>query len=84
MSDSLTPEEESAYADLLARVQAGRSVPLVMKAPRRGKPPVHWIDLSAAERAAEVEALGMPRFRRGQLDRHLFSHLNGEADGWTD
>ncbi len=84
MTDGLTPKEQSDYADLLAHAEAGRTVPLVMAAPRRGKPPRHWIDLEPAERNGLVAELGMPRFRRGQLDRHLFDHLSTEPAEWTD
>lgn len=84
MTDGLTPKEQSEYADLLAHAEAGRTVPLVMAAPRRGKPPRHWIDLEPAERDGLVADLGMPRFRRGQLDRHLFDHLSTEPAEWTD
>ncbi|MEA4944362.1 MAG: 23S rRNA (adenine(2503)-C(2))-methyltransferase RlmN [Propionicimonas sp.] len=55
-----------------------------MAAPRRGKPPRHWIDLTDAERTDAVADLGMARFRRGQLDRHLFDHLSTESAEWTD
>lgn len=84
MSDSLSPQEVSAYADLVAHAQSGRTVPLVMQAPRRGKPPVHWIDLNADQRAAAIQELGMPRFRRDQLDRHVFGRLSLDPGEWTD
>jgi 23S rRNA (adenine2503-C2)-methyltransferase len=80
----LTPEEESAYSDLLGHVEAGRSVPLVMAAPRRGRPPRHWVDLDPAERAAAVESLGLARYRRDQLDRHVFGRLSVAPSEWTD
>ena len=84
MTDSLSPQEVSAYADLVAHAQSGRTVPLVMQAPRRGKPPVHWVDLDADQRTAGIEELGMPRFRRGQLDRHVFGRLSLDPGEWTD
>ena len=84
MSDSLTPQEESAYADLLAHAQSGRTVPLVMEAPRRGKAPVHWIDLDPDQRAAGMAELGMPRFRRAQLDQHVFGHFSVDSTEWSD
>ncbi|MDQ7992233.1 MAG: 23S rRNA (adenine(2503)-C(2))-methyltransferase RlmN [Propionicimonas sp.] len=55
-----------------------------MAAPRRGKPPRHWIDLTPQERTAAVADLGMATFRRGQLDRHLFEHLSTDPAEWTD
>ncbi|MCW5954557.1 MAG: 23S rRNA (adenine(2503)-C(2))-methyltransferase RlmN, partial [Propionibacteriaceae bacterium] len=84
MTQPLTPQEESAYAELIAHAEAGRTVPLVMAAPRRGKPPVHWLDLDDESRAASVADLGMARFRRGQVDRHLFDHLSTDPAEWTD
>ena len=80
----LTPEEESAYAESLAHAEAGRTVPLALGAPRRGKPPRHWADLDAAERADAVVALGLPKFRAAQLTRHLFERLQADPEGWTD
>lgn len=84
MTQSLSPQEESAYAELIAHAEAGRTVPLVMAAPRRGKPPAHWLDLDDAGRTAAVADLGLARFRRGQLDRHLFDHLSADPAEWTD
>jgi 23S rRNA (adenine2503-C2)-methyltransferase len=49
------------------------SLPLVFDAPRRGTPPRHLADLSAAERRDAVEALGEKGFRAGQLSRHYFA-----------
>ncbi|HRA77150.1 MAG TPA: hypothetical protein PLE12_13040, partial [Propionicimonas sp.] len=80
----LTPEEVSAYADLLEQAEAGRSVPLVMAAPRRGRPPQHWVDLDPAGRAEAIEALGLARYRRDQLDRHVFGRLSVVPSEWTD
>lgn len=80
----LTPEEEAAWAASLAQVEAGRTVPLALGAPRRGKPPQHWADLDAAQRAAAIAELGLPRFRAGQLTRHLFDRLEGDPEDWTD
>ncbi len=80
----LTPEEESAYAESLAHAEAGRTVPLRLGAPRRGRPPRHWADLDAAQRAEEIAELGLPRFRAGQLTRHLFDRLESDPEDWTD
>ena len=84
MTKPLTAQEESAYAELIAHAEAGRAVPLVMAAPRRGKPPAHWLDLDAAARATAVAELGLAKFRRGQVDRHLLDHLSADPAEWTD
>jgi 23S rRNA (adenine2503-C2)-methyltransferase len=80
----LTPEEVSAYAESVAHAESGRTVPLALGAPRRGKPPVHWADLDAAERAEAIAGLGLPRFRAGQLTRHLIDRLEPDPAEWTD
>ena len=82
--DGLRPDEVSAYAALEDRVRAGRTIPLTMAAPRRGKPPRHWLDLTADERADAVAELGLPRFRADQITRHVFEHLDVDPSGWTD
>ncbi len=84
MTAGLTPQEEAAYAELVAKAESGATIPLVMAAPKRGKPPRHWIDLAPRERAEAVADLGMQRFRRDQLDRHLFEHLSTDPAEWTD
>ncbi len=80
----LTPEEQASYAETLAAAQSGRTVPLALNAQRRGKPPLHWADLDAGQRAEAIAELGLPKFRAGQLTRHLFDRLNGDPEAWTD
>jgi 23S rRNA (adenine2503-C2)-methyltransferase len=80
----LTPEEEASYAETVAAAQAGRTVPLALGKPRRGKPPLHWADLDAGQRAEAIAELGLPKFRAGQLTRHLFDRLSDDPDAWTD
>jgi 23S rRNA (adenine2503-C2)-methyltransferase len=57
---------------------------LTLVAPRRGKPPVHVLDLSAAERRAAFTELGLPAFRADQVSRHWFSRLSFDPAEWTD
>lgn len=83
-SNGLTPAETAAYAEQQALAEAGRAVPLVMRAPRRGKPPRHWADLDADQRRLEVADLGMPGYRASQLSRHLFERLADRPADWTD
>ena len=80
----LTPEEEASYAETVAAAQAGRTVPLALGKPRRGKPPLHWADLDAGQRAEAIAELGLPKFRAGQLTRHLFDRLSDDPEAWTD
>ncbi len=79
----LSPEEEASYAESVAKAEAGRTVPLDLAA-RRGKAAQHWADLDADARAAAIADLGLPKFRAGQLTRHLFERLSPDPDTWTD
>ena len=60
------------------------ALPLVFDAPKRGLPPRHLADLSAAERAEAVVALGEKAFRAKQLSTHYFGHLTVDPDAMTD
>jgi len=60
------------------------ALPLVFDAPKRGLPPRHLADLSAAERAAAVAELGDKPFRAKQLSNHYFSRLTVDPAEMTD
>lgn len=57
---------------------------LTMAAPRRGKPPRHFADLSVTERVDAVRDLGQPAFRAKQLATHYFDHLTVAPEEMTD
>lgn len=57
---------------------------LTLVAPRRGKPPVHLLDLTVAERRAAFAELGLPAFRADQISRHWLSRLSFDHAEWTD
>lgn len=80
----LTPEEQSAFEVAASLAAEGRTLPLVMEPPRRGRPPKHWIDLTVEQRQTAIEELGLPKFRASQLSRQLFSHFNERPEQWTD
>ena len=61
-----------------------KPLPLVMSAPRRGKPPRHFADLSPEERKAAVVELGEKPFRAKQLATHYYSHFTNVAEDMTD
>jgi len=61
-----------------------KSLPLVLAAPRRGKPPVHLADLALDARKKAVQAAGQPAFRADQLARHYFAGLTRDAEAMTD
>ena len=61
------------------------TLPLVFDEPiGRRRPPRHLADLTLAERADVVEALGEPRYRAKQLSRHYFARLVDDPDEMTD
>jgi 23S rRNA (adenine2503-C2)-methyltransferase len=80
----LSPQEQAAFAEAAALAAEGRTLPLVLEAPRRGRPPTHWIDLTAEQRQTAIRELGLPKFRAGQVGRHLFSHFDDRPAQWTD
>lgn len=55
-----------------------------MTAPRRGKPPRHFVDLTADERTAAVVDLGERPFRARQLATHYFAHLTADPAEMSD
>ncbi len=55
-----------------------------LQAPRRGKPPLHLLDLDPAGRKAAVEALGLPGFRADQVSRQWLTRLSDQPDEWSD
>ena len=57
---------------------------LTFAAPRRGMPPAHLADLTAAGRKAAVEALGHKGFRARQLSTHYFERLVDDPAEMTD
>lgn len=57
---------------------------LTMAAPRRGKPPRHFADLTAAERATALAELGEKPFRGKQLATHYYAHLTADPAEMTD
>ncbi|MEU0464566.1 23S rRNA (adenine(2503)-C(2))-methyltransferase RlmN [Amycolatopsis sp. NPDC006131] len=60
------------------------TLPLLFEAPRRGMPPRHLADLTAAERAAAVSDLGEKPFRAKQLSNHYFARLTADPAAMTD
>jgi 23S rRNA (adenine2503-C2)-methyltransferase len=57
---------------------------LQFASPKRGKPPEHLADFTAAERATRVEELGMPAFRAKQIATHYFTHSTSDPALMTD
>ncbi|MBI1351642.1 MAG: 23S rRNA (adenine(2503)-C(2))-methyltransferase RlmN [Actinomycetales bacterium] len=63
---------------------APRPGELVFEAPRRGKPPIHLLDLAPEERRAAVVDLGLPAFRADQVSRHVLGRHEEDPSTWTD
>ncbi|WP_062134823.1 23S rRNA (adenine(2503)-C(2))-methyltransferase RlmN [Demequina aestuarii] len=57
---------------------------LQMSAPRRGKPPLHFADLTHDERVERMREQGLPAFRAKQLATHYYTHLTVDPDDMTD
>jgi 23S rRNA (adenine2503-C2)-methyltransferase len=57
---------------------------LQFAAPKRGKPPRHFADLTVAERADVLSSIGQPAFRAKQLGAHYYSHLTVDPADMTD
>jgi 23S rRNA (adenine2503-C2)-methyltransferase len=57
---------------------------LVFDAPKKGKPPVHLLDLDQAQRRQAVVDLGLPAFRADQVSRQWLSRLSDDPAEWTD
>jgi 23S rRNA (adenine2503-C2)-methyltransferase len=57
---------------------------LILTEPKRPKPPVHWSDLTVAERKERVQEIGLPGFRADQFSRQWYSRLNDDTATWTD
>jgi 23S rRNA (adenine2503-C2)-methyltransferase len=59
--------------------------PLLMFAePKRGKPPIHLVDLTAEERAERLIEAGVQAFRAKQIANHYFTHYTSNPDEMTD
>jgi len=57
---------------------------VILEAPRRGKPPLHLMDLSEDERRTAVADLGLPAYRADQASRHWLGRLEDDPQAWSD
>ncbi|WP_018143649.1 23S rRNA (adenine(2503)-C(2))-methyltransferase RlmN [Alloscardovia criceti] len=62
-----------AFRDVLAKNHA-----------RRGKAPLHLVDMSMEERKELAQELGMPAFRVKQLAQHYFAQKNTDVHSYSD
>ena len=66
---------------------SGTPVRLDLSSPSRGprgKPPLHFVDLTPEQRIEAVTELGEKPFRAKQLATHYFTHLSADAATMTD
>lgn len=64
---------QGAFRDVLAKNHS-----------RRGKAPLHLVDMTDEERKTLTQELGMPAFRVRQLANHYFAHHNTDVSTFTD
>lgn len=64
--------------------RGARPLRVTFAARRRGKPPVHLVDLDREGRRRVVAAAGLPAFRADQLSRHYFAHLRTDPERMSD
>ncbi len=57
---------------------------LQFAAPKKGKPPRHFADLTPEERTEALASVGQPAYRAKQLATHYYSHLTIDPDDMTD
>ncbi|WP_423773228.1 23S rRNA (adenine(2503)-C(2))-methyltransferase RlmN [Bifidobacterium tibiigranuli] len=73
-SSGITPGGTTgAFRDVLAKDHA-----------RRGKPPLHLVDMSAEQRSEAAQQLGMQPFRVKQLANHYFAHFDTDTEQFSD
>jgi 23S rRNA (adenine2503-C2)-methyltransferase len=57
---------------------------LIFAEPKRGKPPVHLVDLTTEERTQRLEEAGVQAFRAKQISNHYFTHYTSDPEAMTD
>ncbi|MFC0266042.1 23S rRNA (adenine(2503)-C(2))-methyltransferase RlmN [Alloscardovia macacae] len=69
----ITAGDKSAFRDVLSKDHA-----------RRGKAPLHLVDMTDEERKEHAKELGMPAFRVKQLAQHYFAHFDTNVSEFSD
>ena len=73
--------ETSTPVEITAKPEPGK---ILLKAPRRGKPPRHIADMDLAGRKEFLKELGHQPFRASQLSKHYFERLVDDPQEMTD
>lgn len=50
----------------------------------RGKPPVHFADMTKEERIEAAKDMGLPKFRVNQFASHYYGHFNADVATFSD
>ncbi len=60
-------------------------LPLIFEEPKqKKKAPKHLADMSKEDRKKLCEELGIPTFRANQVAVHYYTHLETDAEKWSD
>ncbi|WP_443095983.1 23S rRNA (adenine(2503)-C(2))-methyltransferase RlmN [Rothia koreensis] len=73
--------ETSTPVEITAKPEPGK---ILLKAPRRSKPPRHIADMDLAGRKEFLKELGHQPFRASQLSKHYFERLVDDPQEMTD
>ncbi|RBP98025.1 23S rRNA (adenine(2503)-C(2))-methyltransferase RlmN [Bifidobacterium aemilianum] len=73
MTQTATQEQKPAFREVLSKEHT-----------RRGKPPLHFADMTQEERVSKAQELGLARFRAKQLANHYFAHHDVAAADFSD
>ncbi|WP_129360075.1 MULTISPECIES: 23S rRNA (adenine(2503)-C(2))-methyltransferase RlmN [Micrococcaceae] len=73
--------ETSTPVEITSRPEPGK---ILLKAPRRAKPPRHIADMDLAGRKEFLQELGHRPFRASQLSKHYFERLVTDPQDMTD
>jgi 23S rRNA (adenine2503-C2)-methyltransferase len=85
VSEQVTPRHVRPTTEGWTQATDAGGRPLLQfDAPRRGKPPVHWADLTPDQRITAIESRHLPRFRAAQLSTHYFRNHTDDPALMTD
>ncbi len=69
----ITEGSKKAFRDVLSKDHA-----------RRGKAPLHLVDMTDEQKSEAAAELGLPKFRVKQLANHYFAHYDTDVAGYSD
>lgn len=85
MSDSVNSMKDLPETGILQEAPLVLSRDVLSKDhARRGKPPLHFADMTEEERITKAKDLGLPKFRIKQLANHYYGHFDVNAEEFSD